>query len=334
MATAVIDHDAGSLSCPVCGAADRIIKTDLTTSGDSRDKGTYFVFLCSKCGNGFTAPEVPDELYKLPPDIPRHSLSGWAQSLLSFFMQRRVARIRIEGVRGRECELLDIGGGSCAFANLAARGGFDVTVIEPNGNNSVFADTPHHVKFVAQHFTPALLEQGFLKPNSFDIVTMWHSLEHFPHPGETLQLLFRLLKPGGIVLISVPNIQSSQARFGNNFWAYLDVPHHLIHFTPRGLAWALEQTGFVPLRSFPVSLEYDVFGWYQTWLNVLSRSYNYFYNRTKKNRLDEDYLPYPVWAKILTRMGIVLLPLVLFCSAFAALVKSPSCVEVIYRRPK
>ena len=219
-------HDDGPVTCPVCGFEGRIAKTALTTSGDSRQMGTYHVYICSACGNGFTSPSVPAELYRLPPDISRHRLPRAAKSILNYFMRRRVSCLRHDGAWEAGSKLLDIGGGSCAFANRAAHEGYEVTVIEPNEKNAVFADTQNHVKFVAQHFTPALLDQGFLQAGAFDIVTMWHSLEHFSRPSEALQLVYRLLKPGGLVLISVPNIQSYQARFGKNYWAYLDVPHH------------------------------------------------------------------------------------------------------------
>ncbi|MBK8449685.1 MAG: class I SAM-dependent methyltransferase [Saprospiraceae bacterium] len=68
--------------------------------------------------------------------------------------------------------------------------------------------------------------------NSFDIITMWHVLEHVPNLNERLEQLKNLLKPNGILIIALPNCDSFDAQYYKNYWAGFDVPRHLWHFNP------------------------------------------------------------------------------------------------------
>jgi 2-polyprenyl-3-methyl-5-hydroxy-6-metoxy-1,4-benzoquinol methylase len=78
----------------------------------------------------------------------------------------------------------------------------------------------------------------------FDLVTMWMSLEHMHQPGRVLRECYRLLVPGGKVLVAVPNIESSAFRWFGTAWSCLDLPRHLTHFSPNTLRKMLEQAGF------------------------------------------------------------------------------------------
>jgi 2-polyprenyl-3-methyl-5-hydroxy-6-metoxy-1,4-benzoquinol methylase len=83
-----------------------------------------------------------------------------------------------------------------------------------------------------------------LSPGSFDVVTMWHSLEHVHHPLVVLRAAHRLLMPGGKLLVAAPNIDSLPFRWFGAAWYGLDLPRHLTHFTPATLAAAVQAAGF------------------------------------------------------------------------------------------
>lgn len=85
-----------------------------------------------------------------------------------------------------------------------------------------------------------------LKPASFDVITMWHSLEHVHDPLAVLREVRRLLVPGGKVLVAVPNIDSLPFRWFGGSWFGLDLPRHLTHFTPWTLTLMLQRAGFRP----------------------------------------------------------------------------------------
>lgn len=89
-----------------------------------------------------------------------------------------------------------------------------------------------------------------LEPESFDVITMWHSLEHVHEPAPLLREARRLLAPGGKIVIAVPNIDSLPFRWFGKDWFGLELPRHLTHFTPSSLLQMLQRCGFAtePIR--------------------------------------------------------------------------------------
>ena len=83
-----------------------------------------------------------------------------------------------------------------------------------------------------------------LPSGKFDVVTFWDSLEHLPNPRAILQEAGRLLVPGGIVLIGLPNFGGYQARHFGEDWFGLSLPHHFFHYTRETLRSLLENCGF------------------------------------------------------------------------------------------
>ena len=118
-------------------------------------------------------------------------------------------------------KLLDIGAGTGDFLNQARCSGWNCIGIEPNENAKNIAIS----KGVS--FTNTLEE---LEDNSFDVITMWHVLEHVPDLENQIKTLKRLLKPNGTIVIAVPNYKSFDANHYKSFWAAYDVPRHLWHF--------------------------------------------------------------------------------------------------------
>src|SRR5436305_600698 len=88
------------------------------------------------------------------------------------------------------------------------------------------------------------LPHSDLASGSFDVITMWQSLEHVHHPLPVLAEAQRLLVPGGTLVVSVPNIDSLPFRWFGTSWIGLDLPRHLTHFTPPTLRLMLEHAGY------------------------------------------------------------------------------------------
>lgn len=118
--------------------------------------------------------------------------------------------------------LLDVGAGTGDFLKVAKESAWKVQGTEPNTKARSLA-----------------LEKGIALKNSldefkgeqFDVVTLWHVLEHIPNLDETISILTDLVKPGGSLIIAVPNYKSFDATYYGNFWAAYDVPRHLWHFS-------------------------------------------------------------------------------------------------------
>jgi SAM-dependent methyltransferase len=129
----------------------------------------------------------------------------------------------------------------------------------------------------------ATLEEGLVEAGSLDGVTLWHVLEHLDDPGTALDRIAGWLKPGGVLLLGVPNIDSLQARIGGRRWLHYDPPRHRHHFTPAGLRTLLGGHGFIVEREHHLLLEHNPFGMWQAWLDRATTTPSYAYNLIKRN---------------------------------------------------
>jgi len=141
------------------------------------------------------------------------------------FIKRKAIRDKVslinsyQPLKGR---ILDIGAGTGDFLLECKNQNWEILGIEPNdkakgiavGKGIKFGDT---------------IEK--LESNSFDVITMWHVLEHVPDVEHQVAELKRLLKPSGTIIIAVPNFKSYDANHYGAFWAAYDVPRHLWHFS-------------------------------------------------------------------------------------------------------
>jgi SAM-dependent methyltransferase len=117
---------------------------------------------------------------------------------------------------------------------------------------------------------------------SFDLIVLWHVLEHLDAPEEVLREIYRILKPDGFLVLEVPNLASLQARIFGKHWFHLDIPRHLYHFTIEGLSYLLMRIGFAITRTATFSLEQCPFGVLQSLLNLMCRQDNILYGILKQ----------------------------------------------------
>ena len=128
----------------------------------------------------------------------------------------------ITSLHGNEGSLLDIGAGTGDFLKLAKNNHWDVKGIEPNENA---ANLARQKGLEINESIDAL--EGLI----FDVVTLWHVLEHLPDLEIIIEKIEALVKPGGILIVAVPNFKSYDAKFYKNYWAAYDTPRHLWHFS-------------------------------------------------------------------------------------------------------
>jgi 2-polyprenyl-3-methyl-5-hydroxy-6-metoxy-1,4-benzoquinol methylase len=118
--------------------------------------------------------------------------------------------------------ILDIGAGTGDFLSVAKNDGWMTTGVEPSDRAKAIAINKG-VSFVEQ--------TSELENHSFDVISMWHVLEHVPDLDKQIKELKRLLKPTGTLIIAVPNFKSFDAKHYGKFWAAFDVPIHFWHFS-------------------------------------------------------------------------------------------------------
>jgi 2-polyprenyl-3-methyl-5-hydroxy-6-metoxy-1,4-benzoquinol methylase len=130
---------------------------------------------------------------------------------------------------------------------------------------------------------PKPIEECHLPEGYFDLVILWHVLEHLVDPGSTLSTLFKLTKPGGLLLLEVPNYLSFQSRLAGKQWFHLDTEHHLQHFSGLGLQQLLEAKGFETLKTTTFNVEQCPYGVLQSFLNSLGLPREQLYRILKRD---------------------------------------------------
>lgn len=154
-------------------------------------------------------------------------------------------------------KLLDIGAGTGDFLALAKSNGWEITGIEPSAKAKSIAEK----KGVTFADSSQVLEQ-----HSFDVITMWHVLEHVPELDQQIKELKRLLKPDGTVIIAVPNFRSFDAKYYKRFWAAFDVPRHLWHFSKKTIKILFQNEKMKVEKILP--MKFDAF-----YVSLLSEKY-------------------------------------------------------------
>jgi SAM-dependent methyltransferase len=240
MDDAYLSHSPGqALDCKVCGAR--------AAPDDSyRELGLY---RCPSCGFLFEPPRDATELKELYGDEYFDEFHGGDPYEEDEAQRRYEARLRVELVErhlggGR---ILEIGAAAGHFLDEARKAGFEGIGIEPAPGVAARARARGH------DVRTGFIEEADLPTNAFDAVCAWHVVEHLAEPLPVLAHVREWLRPGGYLLLEVPNLESVYARRRGPRWFHLDPQHHLGHYGPRPLACLLERSGFELLatETFP-----------------------------------------------------------------------------------
>ena len=190
----------------------------------------------------------------------------------------------INDLQKEKGKLLDIGAGTGEFLMVAKENGWQTTGIEPS-------DKARNIALKKGVFLADSLAD--LEDHSFDVISMWHVLEHVPNLENQIKELKRLLKPTGTILIAVPNFNSYDAKYYKEFWAAYDVPRHLWHFSKTAIKELFAKEGLHLQKVLP--MKFDAF-----YVSLLSEKYktgkmNYFKAISiglKSNKYGKENLEY------------------------------------------
>lgn len=263
------------VACPLCEGIR--LQPFLRARDHGGSDQEFLVVHCSDCGLHFTNPRPTASAIKrfypesyLPHAHPVRAdrpLRGWYP--FDWLMRpRSVERPR----------LLDFGCGTGQFLAVMQQQGWEATGLDASDSA---IETLRHKRNV--HALVGSLPHEEFAPGSFDLITMWHALEHVHRPLRILEEARRLLAPGGRLVLAVPNFAGCQRRWYQENWFGLDVPRHLTHFTDATLSAMLDKAGFT-LRGLRHSRHSD-------WLRESAR-------RTHKARLDSLFSSTLRWKPI------------------------------------
>jgi len=256
--------------CYLCGSQGRIVYKNLKDKLFNV-KGTWDIMECEECNLSWINPRpIPEDMNKLYLEYYTHNSRQLARILIdidegmihkllkykdesrkSLFFKagkllshlgifREWAEGRIMWLNSSEKgRLLDIGCGSGKFLCRMKGYGWNVIGIDPD---------PHAVKLAKERFGVetyrGALEEMSFRPDTFDVITMNHVLEHLPDPLATLKKCKELLKHNGKLIIATPNIDSLGRKIFKSCWKGWDIPRHLFLFSPILLKNFLTKTDF------------------------------------------------------------------------------------------
>jgi 2-polyprenyl-3-methyl-5-hydroxy-6-metoxy-1,4-benzoquinol methylase len=303
------------VNCPHCGARDGEL---FTTAVDPLAEAEFQIQRCRRCRLVYLSPQPPEE------ELGRYYPDGYYgrrhRVFRDFFMNLRLRSLPPRRTEGR---LLDIGCGHGEFLLACRREGWKVIGVEHEGAPIMEMRSSLGLEVMTTN------ELSSLADASFDVVTMWHVLEHMTAPREILAQAFRLLRPGGTLVVEVPNLGSWQARMGPRYWFHLDAPRHLVHFERDTLGAMLEAEGLQADSWATFSAEYDTFGIVQSLLNRVCDTQAYLFQILIDRR-------WPGTWRDVVITSVATVPLTLLASVFsliAPLFRQGGVLRVVSRKP-
>ncbi|MDD2899690.1 MAG: class I SAM-dependent methyltransferase [Desulfuromonadaceae bacterium] len=307
--------------CSICGHPIVIFATHIDAC-----KNQYFVYYCASCGLGKTEP-CPDEATLHELHSTQYYRNGEGVRFATPFewlvegMRRwRIYRLSHVVRKGRA---LDIGCGSGRFLRALRQSGWEVAGLELNDDTATAARNVHGL------MVETALEAYADK--SFDLITITHVLEHIRNPHRMLADCVRLLKPGGVIAVAVPNIASWQARFTRGGWFHLDLPRHLWHFSETSLSTELIGLDFELIKVRRLDIAHNIFGWLQSLLNSAGLRHNRLYSFLSSDDLETDNLTHYFSLIVSIALLPLLVPVSIILTVLEAVSHAGGTVEIVAR---
>lgn len=253
--------EQANAACTVCN--DRGVRPVFRLEGVP-----WRVVLCASCETGRLDPlPAAEEIAAFYPPAyygtTGRKFKRYVEWAVRFVAIRRVRFLARRVPRGGR--VLDVGCGRGTLLSELADRGFEVHGTEVSRAAVEGADPRTEIRIASN------LGEADYPENFFDLVILWHVLEHLPDPRETLREIRRILRPGGEVVVAVPNFSSWQARWAGPAWFHLDPPRHVYHFPLAALRMLLTDCGFECRSEHHFSLRQNPFGWVQSWMNKRAR---------------------------------------------------------------
>ena len=304
VATAPCSHPAGHL-------------TSLFSATDYITGDQFEVAHCAVCKLSVTSPQpAADQIGSYYPSgyygpLRDRRFPGIVEKLQQALYGWRVRQVEsVAGpVKGR---VLDVGCGRGLLLKEFRRRGWQVQGTELSEHSARY---PREILDLPVE--TGSLETIRFPANHFDVITLWHVLEHVSDPQALLTEANRILKPGGVLLVSVPNFGGCEAKLFRDKWFHLDVPRHVTHLTKGMLEQALRGNGFKDRRWSGTTLEYDAFSFVQSALNKCGLRHNLLYDLLRGQRakvIAENQAPpwqIPVTWLLAALFGLISVPLTL-----------------------
>jgi len=225
-----------------------------------------------------------------------------------------------QDVTAQPVSVLDIGCGRALLLQEFDKLGTDCLGIE----RDEFPGTKRHE--IDIHI--GALHDAELFEQCFDIIIIWHVLEHITELGSLLEELPRHLNPGGLLVVSVPNYSSWQSRFFKQHWFHLDIPRHVTHFEKQWLEKSLDSMGLEIISHNTFTASQNIYGFIQSSLNrFMPRKPNRLYKLLTQGRGRQDWLALAGWSLL----AIPLLPFAILETLLAEISRQGATLTIYAR---
>ena len=214
--------------CPWCGSEKAQI--NLWLKDEFLSKEDFHICECLNCGLSYTMPrpnkEKIGEYYKSEEHYShQENKKGFIPRLYESVKKVNLKHKYNLATQGLNVgKMLDIGCGVGDFLHTAEEHGWTCTGVEPSEDAKAIAKTKTKANIINSE------DMEKIPDATFDLITMWHVLEHVDDLKWQIEQLHRLTKTKGRIVIAVPNYKSYDAQSYKELWAAYDVPRHLSHF--------------------------------------------------------------------------------------------------------
>jgi 2-polyprenyl-3-methyl-5-hydroxy-6-metoxy-1,4-benzoquinol methylase len=255
-------------TCPLCKQDSRLhFRTRDLNREITREIFNYY--RCSSCNLIFLSP-IPVDLGKYYPN----SYYPIPSSISELTKSAEAERYKIDIVRqfASSGRLLEIGPAYGAFIYLAKKAGFDAEAIEMDPKCCRFISETIGAKSIQSNDPSEALKNV----ENYNVIALWHVIEHLPDPWKTFEAISNKLQPGGILVIAAPNPDAFQFRVLGRYWPNVDAPRHLKLITLSLLTKQMLSLGLRPIWSSTTdngTLGWNIFGWVHFFTNITNLRY-------------------------------------------------------------
>jgi len=278
------------------------LKPYITCIDYTVSRETFSIFIDKESGLLVTTPRPEDKglgKYYESEDYISHSNSKKSllekvyQIVRNYTIKQKVKLIN--SFNETDKKILDIGTGTGDFLAACKNSGWEVTGVEPNTDARAVATGKLQTSRykIYKSVDDLKLETQNSKPKTYDVITMWHVLEHVPNLAEYASNLKQLLKPNGTLIIAVPNYKSFDAIHYKEYWAAFDVPRHLWHFSKTAIQKLFQQENMKVVKTLPMKFDSYYVSLlsekYKTGNSNLLKSFFIGYKSNWKARASKEY---------------------------------------------
>lgn len=246
--------------CDICGSNNykKILEAGNIHGLVKLSDEKFDLVKCSNCGLVYINPRPEEKNIFKYYNFDYYGTSSFLSDLFSklsnLYKIRKIKKYKNKG------KILDVGCGNGAFLFHITGSKWECYGVEKHPEGFKAVSSSNKINLYNCDFADCELEN-----NNFDVVTMWHSFEHFYNLHSILKKCHRILNEKGILVMDVPNIDSIGFKLAGSNWFHLDAPRHLNHFNIKTMELLLKNNNFeiiktyYPFLEFPFDLSHSLF---------------------------------------------------------------------------